>query len=209
MTVVPADHRMTLICDGCGDTVTAATCVLPDAEVVWTLVFENGWAGSPFAAGPHHCPRCSLAPPAGNPPGDTAGDSRAAGGHGLGIDYLEEVGAPPAAREVDPAEAVRRALAEAIELGDRLLVELAEVDVIDSAALGLLVRAHQEARQRGTSLCLVAPSRFVLTVLHTMRLDGLFPVFESRTAALSGSADPATAIAPPPPDPAVVGYAAS
>lgn len=197
---------MTLICDGCGDTVTAATCVLPDAEVVWTLVFENGWAGSPFAAGPHHCPRCSVTPPAGDPGGDTAAASSATG-HDLGIDYLDEVGDVQTVREVAPAEAVHRALAEAIELGDRLLVDLAEVDVIDSTALGLLVRAHQEARQRGTSLCLVAPSRFVLTVLHTMRLDGVFPVFESRTVALSASADSAPATAPAPPDPAVVGNA--
>lgn len=207
MTVVPAHHLMTLICDGCGDTVTAAACVLPDAEVVWTLVFENGWAGSPFAAGPHHCPRCSFASEVGDPAGNDTGEPGAAGGQSLGIDYLDEVGDDAAARQVDPAEAVRRALAEAVDVSHRLLVDLAEVDVIDSAALGLLVRAHQEARQRGTALCLVAPSRFVLTVLHTMRLDGVFPVFESLTVALSGAADPATA--PPAPDPAVVGNAPS
>lgn len=62
MTVVPDDHLMTLICDTCGETVKATACVLPDAEVVWTLVSEQGWSGSPFATGPHRCPHCSLLP---------------------------------------------------------------------------------------------------------------------------------------------------
>ncbi|RKF29188.1 STAS domain-containing protein [Micromonospora globbae] len=190
MTVVPADHLMTLICDGCGDSITGAAPVLPDAEVVWTLVFSNGWLGSPFASGPHHCPRCSLrlSEDDGRGPGGRAGDRERA----LGIDYLEEVGEePPAPAEPDPPEGVRRALREAVDDGDRVLVDLSEVEVIDSVGLGLLVRAHQEARQRGARLCLVAPSRFVLTVLHTMRLDGIFPVVESRAAALRGLADSA------------------
>ncbi|MET8837481.1 STAS domain-containing protein [Micromonospora sp. NPDC004540] len=174
MTVVPAEHLMMLICDGCGDTVTGAGCTLPDAEVVWTLVFENDWVGSAFASGPHHCPRCSARV--------TVDDG------GLGVDDLDEVGGAPAVPEADPAEQVRRALAEAVTVGDRVLVDLAAVEVIDSAGLGLLVRAHQETRRDGRRLCLVAPSRFVLTVLHTMRLDGVFAVFDSRVRALSGSA---------------------
>ncbi|MCW3818168.1 STAS domain-containing protein [Micromonospora sp. DR5-3] len=185
MTVVPADHLMTLICDDCGDTVTAAANVLPDAEVVWTLVFDNGWVGSPFASGPHHCPRCSIAAETGSGRSTT----------GLGIDYLDEVAAEPAPRDADPAEAVRRALAEAIDLGDRVLVDLSEVELVDPAGLGLLVRAHQEARHRSAALCLVAPTRFVLTVLHTMRLDDVFPVYESRAAALHELGHPASATA--------------
>ncbi|SCE98988.1 STAS domain-containing protein [Micromonospora mirobrigensis] len=171
MTVVPADHRMTLICDGCGDTVTGTACVLPDAEVVWTLVFDNGWAGSPFASGPHHCPRCEVDSPA------RSGGRRAVDDP-LGLGATEDGDDPR-----EPAEGVRRALAGTVDLGDRLLVDLSDVEVIDPAGLGLLVRAHQDARARSAALCLVAPSRFVLTVLHTMRLDGVFPVFPSRAAA--------------------------
>ncbi|MGR6320263.1 STAS domain-containing protein [Micromonospora soli] len=185
MTVVPADNLMTLICDGCGDTVTGTGCTLPDAEVVWTLVFDNDWVRSPFASGPHHCPRCSART---GPDGDG----------GLDIDYLDEVGGEPTAQEPDLVGPVRRALAESVTFGDRMLVDLAEVEVLDSAGLGLLVRARQQARQDGRRLCLVAPSRFVLTVLHTMRLDGVFPVFDSRTRALSGPVGPGPA--PPRPD---------
>ncbi|MEU6203358.1 STAS domain-containing protein [Micromonospora musae] len=184
MTVVPTDHLMTLICDGCGDTITGTAPVLPDAEVVWTLVFSNDWVGSPFAAGPHHCPRCSLTLFA---DGSTAGS--VAQERALGIDYLDEVGGEPAAVERDPQETLRRALREAVDHDDLVLVDLSEVQVIDSTGLGLLVRARQEARRRDATLCLVAPSRFVLTVLHTMRLDGVFPVAESREAALRVPAD--------------------
>ncbi|MFC0003530.1 STAS domain-containing protein [Micromonospora siamensis] len=187
MTVVPADHRMTLICDGCGDTVTGTACVLPDAEVVWTLVFDNGWAGSPFASGPHHCPRCEIDSPARVGGRRTVDDPL-----GLGAPEDGDDGREPAT--TDPADGVRRALARTVDLGDRLLVDLSDVEVIDPAGLGLLVRAHQDARARSAALCLVAPSRFVLTVLHTMRLDGVFPIFPSRAAAAGDGGQRATAV---------------
>ncbi|WFE40188.1 STAS domain-containing protein [Micromonospora sp. WMMD998] len=164
MTVVPAEHLMMLICDGCGDSVTGAGTTLPDAEVVWTLVFEHDWVGSPFASGPHHCPRCSA--------------RAAVADDGLGVEDLEQVEEPRATPESDSAEEVRRALADRIVRADRVHVDLAGIEVIDSAGLGLLVRAHQDARRDGRQLCLVSPSRFVLTVLHTMRLDGVFAVVD-------------------------------
>ncbi len=58
-----------------------------------------------------------------------------------------------------------------------VVVDLREVGFIDSTALGLLVRARQEARQHDGTFGLVAPSRFVRTVLHTMRLDGAFSIY--------------------------------
>lgn len=175
MTVVPDDHLMTLICDTCGDTVTATACVLPDAEVVWTLVSEHGWTGSPFATGPHRCPRCTPLPTAGK---------AAAGLHHLGIDDLDEIDDPVPVTAEPGTDALRAALAEAEEHDGWVTVDLSAVAHIDSVGLGLLVRARQEARQRGLVLCLGDPSRFVLTVLHTMRLQAAFPV----VAARSGSA---------------------
>jgi anti-sigma B factor antagonist len=85
----------------------------------------------------------------------------------------------------DVAELIRPALMAAAGEGRDVVVDLHAVHVIDSAGLGLLVRAHQEAKQSGGRFALVAPSRFVLTVLHTMRLDGLFSVFPDRATAFS------------------------
>nr|WP_230415548.1 STAS domain-containing protein [Micromonospora tarapacensis] len=76
-------------------------------------------------------------------------------------------------------DALRTALRDAVDVEGTVVVNLAHVDVIDSAGLGLLVRAHREVREHGGRLCLAAPSRFIRTVLHTMKLDGLFPIFDS------------------------------
>ncbi|MEV7332174.1 STAS domain-containing protein [Micromonospora sp. NPDC093244] len=184
MTVVPDDHLMTLICDTCGDSVTATACVLPDAEVVWTLVSEQGWSGSAFATGPHRCPHCSLLPPAGG--GYAPCDDHGPGGI-LGIDHLDDVTVVAATGDLDldTCDTLRAALRHAAEMGGHVVVDLSQVHVIDSTGLGLLVRAHRDARDRGVTLCLAAPSRFIRTVLHTMRLDGLFPVFDSRDDAVA------------------------
>lgn len=179
MTVVPAEHLMSLICDNCGDTVTGPASALPDAEVVWTFVFGHGWTGSAFAGGPHHCPRCGLAVRSDSDVGRGAGPEDT-----LGVDD-EKVRRVP-----DPTEMIRRALAASVTIGGQVLLDLTEVHTIDSVGLGMLVRAHQEARRGGRVLCLVSPSRFVLTVLHTMRLEGVFPVFPTRTAALRAQVDP-------------------
>jgi anti-anti-sigma factor len=190
MTVVPDDNLMTLICDTCGDSLTAAACVLPDAEVVWTLVSEHGWSGSPFATGPHRCPHCSLFPPSN--PGPSLREDLGPGGV-LGIDHLDDATVVTASGDIDVAtgDALRAALRQAADGGAPVLVDLSRVRAIDSTGLGLLVRAHLDARERGLTLCLAAPSRFIRTVLHTMRLDGVFPIFDSREDALDRMARPA------------------
>ncbi|WP_435205231.1 STAS domain-containing protein [Micromonospora sp. bgisy143] len=185
MTVVPDDNLMTLICDVCGDSLTATACVLPDAEVVWTLVAEHGWSGSPFATGPHRCPHCSLLPP--TRPGQSSADVHGPGGV-LGIDHLDDATVVTVTGDIDLAtgDALRAALREAADADATVLVDLSRVPTIDSTGLGLLVRAHLDARERGLTLGLAAPSRFIRTVLHTMRLDGVFPIFDSREDALAG-----------------------
>ncbi|MEV4662682.1 STAS domain-containing protein [Micromonospora echinofusca] len=204
MTVVPDEHLMTLICDNCGDTTTGTACVLPDAEVVWTLVAEHGWSGSPFATGPHRCPRCSL--PGLDVGGDTVGQGGQPGGGVLGVDHLDDVAVVTAAGDIDAdaADELRSALRQAVDVCGHVVVDLTHVHLIDAAGLGLLVRAHRDARERGAVLCLAAPSRFIRTVLHTMRLDGLFPVFASPQEALrrlspGGAGELAAAVAGPEP----------
>ncbi|MDG4811096.1 STAS domain-containing protein [Micromonospora sp. WMMD1120] len=203
MTVVPDEHLMTLICDACGESVQASACVLPDAEVVWTLVSEQGWSGSPFATGPHRCPHCSLLPVSGG--GTTRRDDHGPGGI-LGIDHLDDVTIVVATGDIDldTGDTLRAALRHAADMGGHVVVDLARVHVIDSTGLGLLVRAHRDARERGVTLSLAAPSRFIRTVLHTMRLEAAFPIFDSRDDALvqlsrrtpaDSAATPATASA--------------
>jgi anti-sigma B factor antagonist len=91
----------------------------------------------------------------------------------------------PADLDQRQADRLRPALLEAAEAGRDLVIDMRDAATIDPAGLGLLVRAHRSARQHGAALCLVAPSRFVLTVLHTMRLDGVFPIFPDQRTTLS------------------------
>ncbi|WP_433532782.1 anti-sigma factor antagonist [Micromonospora sp. CA-263727] len=184
MTVVPDDNLMTLICDVCGETTTGTACVLPDAEVVWTLVSDHGWSGSPFATGPHRCPRCSALPPGKTPRG---GDRSGGPGNAVGGDRIGDVMVVATSGDIDAetGDALRTALRGAVEMGGTVVVDLTRVQVIDPVGLGLLVRAHREVRDRGGRLCLAAPSRFIRTVLHTMKLDGVFPVYDSLDAALA------------------------
>lgn len=72
---------------------------------------------------------------------------------------------------------LRQTLCQACTGYRHVLLDLADVRLIDSTGLGLLVRAHQAAKRNGGNLCLIAPSKFVQTVLYTMRLYPVFPIF--------------------------------
>ncbi|MBW4701491.1 MULTISPECIES: STAS domain-containing protein [unclassified Micromonospora] len=187
MTVVPDDPMMTLICDSCGTVATGPACVLPDAEVVWTFVAEQGWTGSPFATGPHRCPRCELVPEPAPVPARAPRRTDPPGV--LGVEHTDQVAIVTAAGDLDIAtgDDLHGALSEAVDADRHVVVDLVRVHLIDSTALGVLVRARQDARQRGRRLSLAGPSRFVRTALHTMRLDRVFPVFDTRQEAVDWS----------------------
>jgi anti-sigma B factor antagonist len=185
MTVVPRTAgTAVLICDRCGmqDHAAAAT---RDNDVVWPLVAGVGWTGSPFATGPHGCPQCGDVVPepavaAQEPPSPAPGAS-------YGIQVHQDMDAivvtPLVDIDADFAATLRDGLTAAVSTGRHVVLDLHAVQLIDSAGLGLLVRAHQQAKRRGGSLCLVAPSRYVLTVLHTMRLDTVFAAYPDEEAA--------------------------
>jgi anti-anti-sigma factor len=82
------------------------------------------------------------------------------------------------------ADPLRRALSVAADHYPHVVLDLSDAATLDSAGLGALVRAHKHARQRGSLLCLAGASRYIVTVLHTMKLDGLFPTFDDSAAAL-------------------------
>ncbi|MDG4798085.1 STAS domain-containing protein [Micromonospora sp. WMMD1082] len=174
MAVILDDHVVTLTCDTCGDTV-AGPRVPSDTEVVWPLVSEHGWSGSPLADGPHRCAHCTRLGPAGVPGGI------------LGIEHLGDVTVVTVAGDVDldTGDTLRMALRHAAEMGGHVLVDLDRTDLLDSTALGLLVRAHRGAVERGALLCVAAASPLIRQVLQVTRLDELFPVAVSRADALA------------------------
>ena len=83
------------------------------------------------------------------------------------------------------AATLRETLTAAVDRHQHVVVDLSAAPTLDDVGLGLLVRAHRRARQRSGVVVFAGPSRFVVTVLHTMHVDGLFPIFDDCPAALA------------------------
>jgi anti-sigma B factor antagonist len=86
------------------------------------------------------------------------------------------------------ADRIRETLFEVADEHLHLVVDLQAVRIIEPDALSLLVRTRQRVKESGGLLVLAAPSRFVLTVLHTMRLEVAFPTCPDTPAALDAIA---------------------
>ncbi|MFY1693101.1 STAS domain-containing protein [Plantactinospora sp. WMMB782] len=196
MSVVPAAAgRATLICDICGGDVEVPDHDLRDDDVVWPLLDAEGWAGSALATGPHQCPRCAatpllappqLAPPQLDPAGLGSRSKTAQRRPPVRVRQLPDVTVLGIDGDLDTVVAgrLRAVLAAAIGAGRDVVLDLAGTGVIDPVGLGLLVRAQREAKKAGLVVMLAAPSSFILTVLHTMHLFRVFPMFPDVSAAL-------------------------
>lgn len=66
-----------------------------------------------------------------------------------------------------------------------VVLQLAEVDFVDSSGLGVLVRLHASASSTGSRLKLCSPSPMVRKVLQFTNLNRLFEICESETEAVS------------------------
>jgi len=67
----------------------------------------------------------------------------------------------------------------------RLVLDLEEVPMIDSSGIGLLVRALTSTKQRGGSVKLLKPSKFVLQTLKLVSLVKLFEIFDDLPQAVA------------------------
>jgi anti-sigma B factor antagonist len=91
--------------------------------------------------------------------------------------------------ELDLAAApeLRRHLEEPAQGGaHRVVLDLAEVQFMDSSMLKELLRANHELREAGATLVLAAPQPAVRRLFELTRTAELFEVADDRGAALSG-----------------------
>lgn len=85
----------------------------------------------------------------------------------------------------DPVDNLRRTIDEAITEGDsRFVLNLAEVPMIDSSGIGVLVRALANAKQKGGNVKLVQPTAFAIKTLKLVGVLNLFEVFEDDDQAV-------------------------
>lgn len=79
----------------------------------------------------------------------------------------------------------RRAVDDAFAAGDfRLIVNCADVPMIDSSGIGLMVKTLTSAKQHGGDLRLVNPSKFVTQTLRMIGVLNLFSTFEDEDKAV-------------------------
>jgi len=68
---------------------------------------------------------------------------------------------------------------------NRWVLDLADVGMIDSSGIGLLVRYLTTAKQQGGDLKLLKPTKFALQTLKMIGLLNLFGVFQDQEAAVA------------------------
>ncbi|HXE90573.1 MAG TPA: STAS domain-containing protein [Terriglobales bacterium] len=85
----------------------------------------------------------------------------------------------------DAVDGFRQTLEDLLNGGDsRIVVNIAQVPMIDSSGIGVLVRSLTSAKQRGGSLKLVSPSKLAMQTLKIVGLLNLFEIFDDEEAAV-------------------------
>ena len=66
-----------------------------------------------------------------------------------------------------------------------LVVDMSEVEFIDSSGLAALVYGMKSCREDGGNLCLCNPQRSIRMILELTRLDTAFDIFSDETEAIA------------------------
>ena len=77
----------------------------------------------------------------------------------------------------------REILLKLVKSSRDILVDMAEVEYIDSSGIACLVEAFQESKSAGTKFGLVSVHGTARRVLELARLEKIFPIYESTSEA--------------------------
>jgi anti-sigma B factor antagonist len=82
-------------------------------------------------------------------------------------------------------DSFRQAMEDALAVGDtRLIINFAQVPMIDSSGIGILVKTMASAKQRGGGVKLISPSKFVVQTLKLIGVLNLFEIFDDENGAV-------------------------
>jgi len=86
----------------------------------------------------------------------------------------------------EAVDRLRATIEDLLGAGNKQLVlDLEELNTVDSSGIGLLTRSLTNAKQHGGSLKLVNPSKFVVQTLKLVGIFNLFEVFQDTAAAVA------------------------
>ena len=89
---------------------------------------------------------------------------------------------------------LRQAVVSAVADGcRRLILDISDLDFVDSFGLGAVIGALKRLRQRGGELALVCPSRRIRRVFEICDLDRIIALHDSIDSASEAEAVPAAA----------------
>ena len=85
-----------------------------------------------------------------------------------------------------PLDQLNATFTDLFAAGDsHFVLDLAEMPMIDSSGIGLLVRYYTTAKQNGGAVKLLNPSKFTIQTLKLVRMLNLFEVFEDPQLAVA------------------------
>ena len=86
----------------------------------------------------------------------------------------------------EAVDRLRETLNDLMNSGDcRIILDLADVPMIDSSGIGLLVRSLTSAKQLGGTIRLLNPSKFTVQTLKMIGLLNLFEIFNDQQQAVA------------------------
>ena len=86
----------------------------------------------------------------------------------------------------DAVDSLRATLNDLADTGaNHYVVDLADIAMLDSSGIGLLIQYLTNCKQRGGALKLLNPSPFAVKTLKMIGLLKLFEVFDDQEAALA------------------------
>ena len=86
----------------------------------------------------------------------------------------------------ETVDRLRATIEDLLGAGNKQLVlDIEELNMVDSSGIGLLTRSLTNAKQQGGSLKLVNPSKFVMQTLKLVGILSLFEVFQDTDAAVA------------------------
>lgn len=86
----------------------------------------------------------------------------------------------------DAVDRLRETLDDLMAGGDnRIVLDLADVPMVDSSGIGLLVKSLASAKQRGGTIRLLNPSKFTVQTLKMIGLLNQFEIFSDQQTAVA------------------------